>query len=451
MTNFSQKNHQLVLVGKDVALEDTTKTIASMNDGQIGIWNPGGVRIIQTGGSVAGNEIVAATGDRFQIMLDRGALEPLRSPIFSKDDVLRVTRKTYAAPAVQLDYIGSNGTTGSIAVQNSTVYRATIALKDSPDGTHGSALIKDMVYSSDASATQEEIARGLANSGYGNFSREAEEPIVFKAVCDNAGAAMGTAVGTMYWNKGSKIVKCSDADDATANAAVAVGDFLRVGTTVTSDMYKITAIDTTDNFFTIEYPFRGASTSADESSYEVVTAALGASANWGVALTGQALAFTVGKINNKVASWKLSLNSDSFTTTTITGFATTVASLGTGTNNQVAELEYFCNGNNGEFFRDAGKNTFPFTSMVVSGETYDSIEILLDQGRTDSLGSYKGSPSVITMFIDSGKDTGGHYALTATDDDITDVLEELLTGVPVYGGAVTSNGGAMAAGDLAIT
>lgn len=433
MATFSQNNHQLVLVGKDVA--KTTGAISAINDGEIALFTPGGTMY---------TEATADAGDVFGIYLGK-TVGTLRSPFFSKADVTKVTRKAYAAPTEQLDYIGSNGTSGSIDAKNNTVYRATIELDNGrPETTKGGVYVKDMVYESDASGAQSEIALGLAASGAKNMSREPEQSIRFRAICDDAGAALSATTGTITATNGSKIILAATDIDGE----MSVGDFWREGTAVTDDVYRIVSFDTTAQTATLDRPYEGTTQVWGATSTEYITAALGAAGNWGVSLTGLTLDFTVGKINDKQASWKLSLDSDSFGATNLVNSAS--ADPGTGTYRQVAELEYFANGNNGEAFRNEGRNNFPFTGNADSNETYDVIEIELERGRTDSLG-YVNSPQVVSLFIDSGKDTSGHYSLAATTDDITDMLEDLLDGVPVYGGAVTANGGALTTGDLALT
>jgi hypothetical protein len=433
MATFSQNNHQLVLVGKDVA--KTTGAISAINDGEIALFTPGGTMY---------TEATADAGDVFGIYLGK-SVGTLRSPFFSKADVTKVTRKEYSAPTEQLDFIGSNGTTGSITVLNNTVYRASLEMEGyRPNTQRGGVYVKDMTFESDASATQAEIALGLAGSGIANFSREPEQEIRFRAICDNAGVALSATTGTITATNGSKtILAATDMD-----GEMAVGDYWREGTATTDDVYEIVAIDTTANTATLDRPYQGTTQVWGATATEYIAKATGDAANWGVSLTGQTLAFTVGKINDKQVRWDLQLDSESFTTTTLLNSAS--PNPGTGTYRQVAELEYFCNGNNGEIYRNEGRNNFPFTGNAESAETYDVIEIELERGRTDSLG-YVNSPQVISLFIDSGKDTSGHYALAATTDDITDMLEDLLDGVPVYGGAVTADGGALTTGDLALT
>lgn len=434
MTNFSQNNHQQVLVGKDVA--KTTTSIAAIADGEIALFTPGGTMY---------TEATADAGDVFGIYLGRAAaLGPLKSTYFSKADVTRVTKKAYAAPTAQLDYIGTNGTTGSIAVLNNTVYRATIETdKGRPETNIGGVYVKDMVYKSDAGATQSEIALGLTGSAYFNFSREAEETIAFAAICDNAGVANDSGTGAITATKGSKVISAATDidDDMTA------GDFIRFGTATTAPMYKLVSFDTTANTATLDRPYAEATQVWGTTATEWVSAALGAAANWGISLTAVTLSFNVGKMSDRISTWDLSLDSASFGATTLLN--STTAAPGTGTYRQVAELEWFANGNVGELFRNEAKDNFAFTAHANDAETYDVIEIEIDKGRNSLIAT--SNPQTISLFIDSGKDTSGHYALAATTDDITDMLEDLLIGVPVYGGAVTANGGALADGDLALT
>lgn len=439
MTNFSQNNHQLVFVGKDVA--KTTTTIAALNDGEIALFTPGGTMY---------TEATADAGDVFGIYLGRAAaLGPLRSPFFSKADVKKVTRKAYSAPTAQVDYIGYNTSTGSIAVLNNTVYRATMQIDGSPETEHGGIYIKDMVYESDSAATQAEIADGLFANAVANFSRDAEPVIGFEmTMAAGSDLALGTGVNNVTFTNGSKTVLADDIDDATTNAAFAVGDYIRIGTAATDEVYRITAIDATANTATLSVPFQGTTQTIADTGLKRIAAASAATVACGLKLTANTLAFTVGKLRDKQARWELSLDADSFTTTTLTNSAS--AAPGNGTYRQVAELEWFANGNNGEMFRMGEPNIYDVTLHANSAETYDCIEIELERGRTDSLG-YVNSPQVISLFIDSGKDTSGHYSLAATADDITDMLEDLLDGVPVYGGAVTANGGALTTGDLALT
>mgnify|MGYP003656411985 FL=1 len=152
----------------------------------------------------------------------------------------------------------------------------------------------------------------------------------------------------------------------------------------------------------------------------LITAAAANAGNWGIRLMGKAMDFTVGKIQNKVSKWDLSLNVDSFGATPLTNAQ--AATVGTGTTNQIAELEWFLSGNMGELFRMGEPNIFTATKMVVDGVTYDMIAVQYEEGRKDSLG-YVNSPQVLTLAIPN---TTPDWA--TGPENITDVLEVLVYG-----------------------
>jgi hypothetical protein len=445
MANFSQNDHQMILVGKDVAITASPGSPNGLADGEIRCFTPGGTVIAE--GTIA--------NDEFVVVLGRGSNDtPLVSPKIKKDWVKRISKKDYTAPTAQLDYVGYNGTSGSIVTNNNTVYRASIALEESPTTNHGGVYIKDMVYSSDSSATQAEIAIGLAGSGVGNFSREYDKSISFKAICNSAVTAANDFVNNITVVNGSKVVSVATAITWGAGATtLAIGDFVRMGsngagTALTDDVYKVTAVDTTNLNFTVDRPVQITSQvlTAASSDAEVIAAATGAAADWGVSLTGLTLDFKLGKIDNAVAKWNLSLDADSFGATTLTN--STTATPGSGSYNQVAELEHFLNGNNGENFRTGEPNIYSYTKMAQSSETYDLIVIEFEKGRTDSLG-YVNSPQSLIIAVPAADTNGAWYeGSSGTADDTTDVLEDLLEGVPAYTTQNNFDGSALTTDDL---
>ena len=390
--------------------------------------------------------------------MGRGSSEqPLVSQKIKKDWVTKVTKKDYAADTQQVDYIGYTGSTGSIAVSNNTVYRATMNMIEGVDTNHGGVYVKDMVFESDSAATQAEIAIGLAGSGVGNFSREPKNssgnaPVEFKAICNTAASATNDFTNNVTITKGSKVFSAATALTYNGTTGtLAVGDFVRIASTLngtlalTDSVYRVESIS--GLYVTVDRPIiepSGTWTDAGDGT-QVIPAATGASADWGVAITGQDLDFVAGKINDRIVKWNLSLDSDAFGATTLTNSAT--AALGTGTYNQVAEREYFMNGNNGEFYRKGEPNIHTSTKMAVSGSTYDIITIEFEKGRNDSLG-YVNSPQVVSIAVPAAATSGAWYANDATDDT-TDVIEDLLDGVPAYTTANSFDGTALTTADLA--
>lgn len=407
MTTFSQRDYQALLVGKAFTSTPAT-TIGALANGEIGIFTPAGVKLTET---------AAGTTDRFILAVGRGTgVAPLITPVIDKTKVTAKNLKNVVSAAEQLDYIGYNGSTGAIEVNNNSVYRAAINLKDVlAEGNHGGVYIKDMVYKSSAAATQAEIANGLIKSAIANFSREASNVIKFERVTSSTVTAATT--GTLAVVNGSKYVTAASDID---NGGAVVGDYL----SILGVAYKIVAINVgSAQVAELDIPYQGATAAAvADASVGFITAANAALGNWGIKMTGIEQPFTVGKIHYKKVRWNVTLSTDSFGATTLTN--TTSASEGVGQYEQIASLEWFINGNNGEFFRMGEPNIFGYTSMA-SDITYRTITIEFQDGRTDSMG-YVNTPKVVTLAIPSA--TVPDYAVTGTADDITDVLEVLLYG-----------------------
>ena len=436
MTNFSQNNHQLLFVGK-TGFAITGTSISTLADGEVACFTPGGTIY---------SESSADANDPFVIAIGRGTDEALVSPVIRKDMVSRVSKKDYTAGSVQLDYIGFNGSTGSIEVNNNTVYRATINVIESPETTNGGVLVKDMTYSSDAGATQAEIADGLFSSVVANFSRQVEKGIGFEMLmAATSDAAVGTSVNDVVFTNGSKTISAADIDDGTGSAAFAAGDYIRVGTAATDEVYRIVSINATANTAELSVPFQGTTQTIADGSLRRIAAASAAALACGIKLTGLTMDWSNGKITNKLSRWSLNLDSASFGATTLTN--STTPSFGSGTYRQVAELEWFLAGANGDIYRNEAKNSFDYTVMSNSSYTYDLIDIELDRGRTDSLG-YSSSPQVITIAIPTGGTAGG-WTLSSVTNATPDVLEDLLEGVPAYTTANSFAGTALTGGDFA--
>jgi hypothetical protein len=439
---FSQNQVQTLMVGKDgVAVTASAVKPSGLAVGEIGAFTRGGTKILGSS-VVAGMEFVL-----YKEMAD-GTL--LRSEVLSTANVEKVIRKVGTAAVNKIEYIGSNGTDGSIEALDENFYRIKIDLKEGyATNNHGTNMVKHAIYESDGSATQYEIASGLAASGFNNFSREPKNssgaaPIVFKAICSDAGAIIPTGTGTVAVNRGSKIIKfATDVADATGATLLLVGEFLRFGTTVTSPVYKIMAIDTAADTITLDRPYAEVSNSAvANNTVERITVALGAAANWGVALTGQTQDFNVGKKANVIVDWNTSL--ENFGSTTYVDSANTAANPGVNTYRQMQELEWFLQGNEGNFMRK-GYPMIDEPRAELEDFTYETIDIVF-RDTLDNAISRTSNRKIVTIAV---TDTTPGTFWEDNTDGLAVMLETALTGVPVYGAADgTANGGAMNAGCL---
>lgn len=430
MPSTYQKDIQLAFVGK-TPVAKTTGAISTLNDGEIGLFTPAGTRL---------TEASAATATQFIIVQGRGSSNPpIVSGIINKADITRANRKAYVAPTEQLDYIGYNGSSGSLDVINDNLYYVRLHLNQFLSGNHGGLYIKNGVYQSPVTGTtQETIAAGLHQSLVNNFLREPERQIRFERVCSNAGAANTITAGadaTHYtFTYGSKFVVGTDSAGLAMRgsdevvATTVAGDYLRVGTAVTDPVYKIVAVTDgtgttpagTPMIIELDVPYQGTTTSIAIGSTEYITAALAAVADFGIKLIGQELKFQLPNIHYKKCSWTTTL--EKFGTTTVT--KSTTASRGTGAYEDMAEVEWFTQGNEGEFYRTPAPYVIA-PRAVVSDQGYDQIDLeVVSTDHKSSLISTT-APKLYTLIIPN---TTPAFADGGTADDITDVLEVLVYG-----------------------
>jgi len=405
MGTFNSRELQNLFVGGTAG--DATAAIGAMPNGEIGIFTPAGARITEA--SAVGQE-------RFIIVQSRGTNPPLQSPVIDKTKVnFKAGVRAYVAPTVQISAIGFNGTSGAIEAINDNLYMLDINVGQELVGNHGGLYIKHGVYQSGAAASQAGIATGLAKSVITNFSREPQEILYPEVLLDEAGAGLAGAVTTVSFTNGSKV--------AVANNAVtlAVGDYLRVTAGVGNAVYRVAKLTPgagTTVLIEFEYPYQGATATAAVATVFRITEAQADAADAGVRLTGFTPNFVVGKFRHRVYRWVNTLKD--FGTTTVSELQT--ANLGTGSENQIAELEWFTQGNEGDFVRMGEPTIFP--ARRDANTNYDLLHISTEQIATTSVVS---GPIKMEMTLAIPVATPD-YADGGTADDITDVLEVLIFG-----------------------
>lgn len=443
---YSVNDHSMILIGA-AATKTTANYPENMNTGEIGIFKPGGTRY---------TEATASADAEFIICLKTTDGRIIKSPVLKKSMVTSAHLKAGAARTEQLDYVGYNGTSGSITATNDEFYRIAINMIEGyANNDHGTTFIKHAIYKADSATTQAEIATGLAKSGNDNFSREKKNssgvaPIVFRAICDTALDTAYDMTNTVTVTKNSKVI--SVATNLTYNGAggtLAVGDYIRMADSdtapaVTSNVYRVVSIS--GLYVTLDRPYIGASgtlTDANDST-QVIPAATAVAANWGVSLTAQTLDFTVGKLHDKQVKFITALESGFGSSDVVT--KSTASSPGIGHYNQIAQMEWFMRGANGELYRKGEPMLFSQTAQASdSNDPYDLIEFKYKTTGTGLIDSPELPASILLAF----PATAPNYAIAGTADDITDVLEVLLAGVPCWNASL--NGGALTTGSLAIS
>lgn len=358
---ITQNNYGQILVGKDLAILPNTSTADDLAIGQIGVF--------LVGSKVAKTDALAS-GDKYRIAFKNvdGVVE--WTPVIEYNTMQKKNAQLYVASTERSRAIGFDGTAGSIDAQDLTVYTMNIIMFDNSK-TYGYGKPHKFVETeSDASATQAEIANGLVENFTNNFSTYKSKPIVAEMLLNDAGTAI-TGTGNLTVVNGSKSVGAA----TDADAVVAVGDYLRIGTATTSPVYLIEAIDATNDVITLANPYQGANATILEANAEYVAAATAASADAGVKMTGQPLAYEPGLYKYYKVDFGFSLNVG-FGATTVS--ALTAQSEGFGTYEKISEVESFLRGNKREEWR-VGNYPKTINLNAQSDKVYDQLSF----GYTD--------------------------------------------------------------------
>jgi hypothetical protein len=420
----NQSNVQSCFVGGPIVSANVTTSALNStfiaNTGEIGIFTPDGRRM---------TEALAATEKQFVIAQARGAAgEPklLVSEVIDKAKIKSIKSKLYAAAAQQVDYIGYNGTSGSIEVNANELYYIELYLEEYITSSHDGRYIKHGQFNSNSSSTQVSIANGLVASLVNNFSREPKQLIKFERVTSST--VTGATTGTLAVVNGSKYVTAATDID---NGGAVAGDYL----VISGVAYKIITINVgSAQVAELDIPYQGTTNTAiADASVGFITAANAAAGDWGLKLTGVAQPWSLEKKFDKVVRWTANLSDDAFGATVVTN--SVGASEGTGTYKQVAELERFCQRNSNDHYRIGQPNLFDPRQdaaqlTAAQGVGYDVIQIVYEQ---EEVVGFVGniSPKIFTIATpaaDGGVATVNGYNATATGNDITDVLEVLAFG-----------------------
>jgi hypothetical protein len=402
---ISQSNVTHMLVGKDTDLLTAAETRNDLAVGQIGVF--------LVGSKTAKTDALSA-GDRFTVAYKNSKGVVVETPVIEYDYIKDKSAVTYTAPTQRSRAIGYNGTSGSIDAINNNEYVTHIFWRDNSKTFGRGIPVKFAAYYSSDSATQIEIADGLAVNFNKNFARENPPIIKAEILLSDAGAAV-TGTGNLKVVNGSKYVQAISPDGGTtppnAGAVLSVGGYLRFGTATTDPVYKVTAIDTVNEIITLNMPYQGDSEVVAEASAEYIASAAAASAAAGVKLTALPLTddFQAGVIRYDVTEFTIELK-DEFGSTTLSELA--APSVGAGTYWEVAQNEWFLKGNRGEPFRVAD---YPVENVLeaTSGKVYDQVTFSYVDKNARSI------DSLVSSF--------GNVMIATEDESVSTVHTDLKT------------------------
>lgn len=336
------KNIQYVYVAGAIARQATTTT----DKGSATYIADGEIVVTDLAGAVLDTDAASYTKEKVKIVYRKGNTI-ISSPAISYKNVSSYMVKGYLAGAKQVTYLGYNAVTGLGDMEGGTLVAATDyivtlrkhkVISGMTDSYYDNKSVQ--YYNETAisgAGAQVALADGLAGQLITNFNSDfqIDNYVIFERVCSNAGAAIGAGTGNITVVNGSKTIKAA----ADIDNAMAVGDYIRIGTAVTSPMYKIASMDIVANTAMLDVPYQGTSATVAHAGVEYVTAALAANVatNWGIKMTGNEHTFEAGR-------WRFDEFRFTVTTQNLTDTAVVdqvAAFIGSGTYNEVAEKEWY--------------------------------------------------------------------------------------------------------------
>ena len=340
----------------------------------------GSIFVVDENGAAHSNAIAA--GELFKIGQKHADGSVNYSPLLEFDKST-FRGKATAARSQQSSVLGFSGSAGSIDAINSNRYTIRVNFKNNVDMYSEQSDLHFFEFVSDANATQQEIVDYFAQvmskheKFSGKISGKKRGSVKVERLNDATSGAtdFGTGVDPTFTN-GSTIVSCADVDDATSNAAIAVGEYITVsaaaGVADTDPIYKIVSIDTTNNYFEIDQPYQGASGTIADNKVSRIAAATVQAGNAGLKITGLEQEWKLGLITDSVITFEVTLDGWGDTT----AVADTAAVEGNGHGRQVAELEWFGKGSQGAPYRHGvPNNSNDITFYADKDATYDLMEI----------------------------------------------------------------------------
>lgn len=384
------RNVNQLLVAKNISKTATANLVITdysvIADGEVCVVDPRTNKQVTSAGYTDG--FPSFSGFK---LVQRSGTKLIHSDIIMPGSVRKYSISLPATfPATeQIDYVGYNGSTGSLDVINSNIYTLRLYILESTINGFMQQKVKEGFYKSTSSATQQAVARGLVQSLIKNYSREPVQDIVFERI--NAGAqANALATSTVSVVNGSNAIKCSE--DMTA--LITAGTILRFGTSGagTAPCYVVTGHDggaTTARVYYLDIPWQGATNSAfAAASFESVT-----EGNWGIKIAGVAQTYD-GRFFGAPTTWTTAVDFSDTQTTTVT--KAQAASVGTGNYDVLARLEKELQADE-YVYRVFNEGAPVDRTDVLSGTTYDVVTIEYDGVTENKLGDQVKSPKVLTI------------------------------------------------------
>jgi len=391
---------------------DVISDYSDLTDGEIVITDYKNVVL------TASNNLVAADfpSQEFKFIA-RSGTQLIHSPLIGKGDIVSYTLGVLSAEVQQIDYVGYNGSSGSLGAIISNLHTIRLYIQESTIAGFMQQKIKEGFYKSASSTTQQAIALGLCKSLVANYSREPEQDLKFERI--NAGAqlnAMASATAAVV--HGSKYVTLSEDESLTCPA----GSVIRFGTSGAgvAPCYVVSAISASGLIVTLDQEYQGVTETVAHTAVETVT-----EGNWGIKITGVDRGFKAGFRNPQPITWKTTIDFGDSSSTVVT--ASTAAYPGIGTAQQLAKLEQELQADENVYrgFVEGGVvNRSQMAAAVAAGTLSDVITINYTKEIESGLGSVVKSPG--TIMLASVKTAGTNALFEDADSGLVVALDKII-------------------------
>lgn len=430
-------NTTLIMGG--AAAKTTTSDPSAINTGEIAVFLDNGQNTRATESNVT-----SATGIIIKYKDNLGNIHTTDSIPASA----RVRAFQYRAEQEQIDYLGFNGSTGSITLTNEFTYKFNVILRETIESSRDGRGYPNYpaYYVSDASATQVEVAKGLLTSFLSSITPKHNTKFIIAELmmANGSDAAVATGADDFTFTNGSKVVSVTDVDNATGGAALVAGAFLRIGTAATDVVYEIASVDATANTLVLTIPYKGATATIADTGLKQISAANAATLACGIKLSGLAqddwrldrIAYRKTHFETLDESGKLGVTNSQ------------VASKGAGTYKEIAELELFMASADGS--EDSLRTSVPYeyerSKVATEALTVDGYDIWNIHWVSETVPGFVAAKADKHVYVIVPTDRGNDavYADSGATDDISDVLEAYFTTI----NAVDTNGAALSSNKL---
>ena len=312
----------MILANKDTTAKTTTSPITQASDlkeGEIAIVDLSGARVTNITDAASATTALAAG---FKIVKNESG-ELKFSPVINSSNFKKAYKKAFAPMIRQVSFLGYNGSSGDIVVDNNTYYNLRIRFRENVVGQMDSTLVQSG-YMSDSNATSSEIADNQLKNAVLNSNSPTQKPIKVARVGNQSATltTLGTAT-IMKFTKGSPIVTAwttSSGVFAASTVTVAADKYISVPSE-TINKFTITATAAAGNIYIGTTAYAGTSLATYAAAINLGTQAF-------AVVNGSAIEITLINQTETLPIFQIVTGTDAIVSATaVSGYGESVATI----------------------------------------------------------------------------------------------------------------------------